>query len=494
MVASPEQLREQLASLTTEELLRLRWRAEWAGTARPKQVIDFTHTQLNRILIMSGRGWGKTLVGVNWICGELCDDPGSFGHMIGPTYNDVRYTIIEGESGILRTVPEQLIANYNKSDLVLTFWNGSVLRGFTSEEPERLRGPQCKYLYADEMAAWKYGRETWEQAKFGHRLGRRSTTVITTTPKPKELIRELVEDPETLKIYGDTRENEANLSKTFLDDMEKLRGTRLGRQELEGVLLDPEEEGVIKRSWWKRVSGDQKLPSFDMIVMSLDTASSEANVDVRNDKRDFSACSVWGCYKERIGKGEGSYVVPRVLLLDAWQDKMDIVDLVARVKKEKESRYGEDDMRAEIRPAFGSRKMDTVGRKADVILIEDKASGIQLRQLLRKQGIPVVPFNPRRADKYLRLNLTAPMFLSGYIYGVESPKRKGHFMSWAEPLISQMCSYSGEGSLEHDDLMDSATQALLWIERNWLGAVGKTPTPRRREVENTPDGHNPYAS
>lgn len=516
-MTAPDPILTQLRALPLFEVAKIEWRTRWLSVARPKQVINFDESAFDTIFIHAGRGWGKTRTLVNWICWELCNDPGSFGHIIAPTHNDIRYTDFEGESGVLRQLPSCLIKDYNKTDAILTFYNDSVLRGFSAEEPERLRGPQCKYLGADEVAAWLKDNETWAQAKFGHRLGKRSTCMIVSTPKPKELVRKFFGDKRIKKIGGTMKENEQNLSANFIEEMEQLKGTRLGRQELAGELLDAEELGVIKRSQWKMWPWDQPLPEFEIIIMSIDSAFTEENVDVKKNRSDYTACTVWGGIRKSLTKEQCEEVanrygrdelvvrrvigrgIPQILLLNAWQERLGFPELIEKLKKEKDARFGQDDIIPQITPLFGSRRQMGQGRKADLILIEDKGSGISMRQQLRREGIPVVPYNPKRADKLLRLNLCSPLFVSGYVYAVQAKLRDRmglmtqadpkNFRDWAEPVVAQMCSYSGENSLEHEDLMDSSTQALLWMSRNWLSMGADTyTTPRQRA------SGNPYAS
>jgi phage terminase large subunit-like protein len=543
---SEAELRATLGSLSLWDLAKLEWRTRWLQMARPKQVIDFNKLTYDTVFIHAGRGFGKSLTLSQWIAWELCEHPKAFGHIIAPTHNDIRYVNFEGESGIIRQVPSCLIKYYNKTDSVIQFYNDSVLRGFSAEESERLRGPQCHFLACDEVAAWIDDVSAWEQAKFGHRLGKRTTCVITSTPKPKELIKTFFADKTIKKIGGNTEENRANLSDNFLKQMNVLKGTRLGRQELAGELLDAEELGVIKRSQWQRWPHNEPLPDFEVVLMSLDTALSEDAVDVKKDpegrKTDYTACSVWGAWKEPLPKEEQdaldrrrdlSYQEiqqlkrgrPQILLLDAWQDRLGFPDLVARVKKEKEKRYGLDALVPKITPLFGPKRMFNQGRKADLILIEDKNSGISLRQQLRREGVPVMPYNPGKADKLMRLNLVAPMFVQQIVWapltairtcgschqqwqigrkdeetcpscgapqGMADQARSANtFSAWAEPLIGQMCAYAGEYSIPHDDLMDSATQALLWLFRNWL----RMPVYQEKYAgrRSTPATANPYA-
>lgn len=541
-----EELRASFQQLTLFDLAKLEWRSRWLAEARPKQIIDFNQLDYDTVFIHAGRGFGKTRCLSEWIAWELCEHPGAFGHFIGPTHNDVRYVAFEGESGIIQKVPECLIKYYNKTDSIIEFYNGSILRGFSAEEPERLRGPQCAFLACDEVAAWINDVEAWEQAKFGHRLGKRTTCVITSTPKPKELIKLFFADKTIKKVGGHTEENKDNLSANFIKQMNVLKGTRLGRQELAGELLDAEELGIIKRSQWQKWPHDHRLPDFEVILMSLDTALSEDAVDVKKDpegrKTDYTACSVWGGWREPLTPDERRAVeddktlsyqeqlqkkrgYPRIILLDAWQDRLGFPELVSRVRKAKEQRYGQDNLIPKIRPLFGSSRMYNQGRKADLVLIEDKNSGISLRQQFRREGIPVIPYNPGKADKLMRLNLVAPLFVQQMVYApltylrvcmachfqwqmardqeercpecgenqdsLDRGRSSNTFTAWAEPLIGQMCSYAGEFSIPHDDLMDSATQALLWLSRNWLHMPVYQEKYAGRPA--TPKGVNPYA-
>lgn len=490
--------RQSLQGLSLWDLAVIEWRTRWLREARPKQIIDFSKINQDTVFFHCGRGFGKSLTLGQWIAYELCTHPNTFGHLVAPTHNDIRYVNIEGPSGILRVVPKVLVKTYNKTDAIIEFFNGSVLRGFSSEEPERLRGPQCQWLAADEIAAWQNDRATWEQAKFGHRLGDRTPCVIASTPKPKELIREFFMDKSILKIGGTMEENLENLSPNFIKQMNILKGTRLGRQELAGELLDQEELGVIRRSQWKKFPPREPLPDFEIIVMSLDTALSEDNIDVKKQKTDYTACTVWGGWRENtstlLRREDGTETmkrVPKIMLLDAWQERLGFPDLVSRVKAEKEKRYGRGVMDPQVVPLFGPRGISGHGRKPDIILIEDITSGKSLRQQLRREGIPVIPYNPGKADKLLRLNICAAVFVAGYVWAFQHPEKSNEFAPSAELVIAQVCSYAGEDSLEHDDALDSATQALIWLQRNWLQMPIYQPyTPIK---QHTPRGMNPYA-
>jgi predicted phage terminase large subunit-like protein len=121
------------------------------------------------------------------------------------------------------------------------------------------------------------------------------------------------------------------------------------------------------------------------------------------------------------------------------------------------------------------------GRKADLILIEEKGSGISLRQSLATENILTQGYNPGREDKLTRLHVVSPMWAHGRVWAVESEITQGEFKNWAEPLISQVCSYVGPGSTEHDDLLDTTTQALRLIMDKFFGPFTLPDTAEERE-------------
>ncbi|MCA2972165.1 MAG: DNA-packaging protein, partial [Acidobacteriaceae bacterium] len=243
--------REQLMALSKEDLLFLDWQARWRATARPDQMLP--ETGWSQIGVQAGRGYGKTRVGAEWLGQKAYRDTNKFPfRVIAPTLNDVRFTCFEGQSGLLTVIPPELVADYNKTNLQITLINGATIRGFGAEEPERLRGPNSAGDWCDELAAWTRDEDTWDQAAFGRRLGVNPQVVWTSTPKPKTLIRKLTEPKEgRVIIRGSTYDNRENLAESFFDELKKYEGTKLGRQELEGELIDAEEGGIIARSWFK---------------------------------------------------------------------------------------------------------------------------------------------------------------------------------------------------------------------------------------------------
>jgi predicted phage terminase large subunit-like protein len=344
-------------------------------------------------------------------------------------------------------------------------------------------------VWCDELAAWQYVEETWDMMRFGLRLGDDPRVVITTTPKPIELVRKLLKDAakKNSRIHvtrGSTYDNAANLAKSFLAEITQYEGTQLGRQEIHAEVIDPEETGIIKRSWFKLWPAEKPLPPLDYIVMSLDTAFTEKSIDRKSHDPDPTACSVWGVFRHEKK--------PAFLLLDCWQDHLGLPALIERVKKEWQVRYGDEDFRPMIKPLLGPKQSMFGGKSPDLMIIEDKGSGISLRQMLAREDILAYPYNPGRADKLQRLHAVSHLFAHGFVWVVESDKRPGNPRSWADPLISQLCSFHGEGSIKHDDFVDSTTQALrLLADRNSLSVTRKAEDKVERETK--PKLVNPYA-
>ncbi len=238
-------------------------------------------------LVLAGRGFGKTRCGSEWIREQVRAGAMRL-HLIAPTASDARDVMVEGESGVLsvcwagdKTYAGEPIGrpSYEPSKRRLTWANGAVATLFSAEEPERLRGPQAEAMWCDELAAWKYLRETWDMAMFGLRLGDRPRTCITTTPKPLPLVKEIAKDERTVITRGSTFDNASNLAPTFLKAIkDKYEGTRLGRQELNAEILDD-----LPGALWTREMIDKgrvrKLPDLQRIVVAVDPSGTKGQSD-----------------------------------------------------------------------------------------------------------------------------------------------------------------------------------------------------------------------
>ena len=224
-------------------------------------------------LLKAGRGFGKTRVGGEWTIKQAREHPGCRLALVAPTAGDTRDVMVEGESGILTISPDGFMPLYEPSKRRLTWPNGSIATLYSAEEPNRLRGPQHHYAWCDELASWKYPA-TWDMLLFGLRLGQNPQAVITTTPRPIQIIKDLMKDPRCVVTGGSTYENADNLAPTFITSIvQKYEGTRLGRQELNAEILD-DNPGAL---WHRDVIENlrvQKAPQMVRIVVGVDPAVS----------------------------------------------------------------------------------------------------------------------------------------------------------------------------------------------------------------------------
>jgi phage terminase large subunit-like protein len=239
LIASDDELRHQfLELLTTEQKRVLKW--AWWFWARPDQRLPEGNWQ--NLVFLAGRGWGKTRTSAE-ACRELARQmPGSRGALIGRSYDDVKKVIVEGESGILAVSPPHDMPIWQPSLKTLTWPNGTKAFVYTGEEPDQIRGHQFHWGVLDEFAAWKYPKPTWDNYKMAARLGDHPRTIVTTTPRPIPELSEIISIPGTIVRSGHTFDNAANLPRVVLEMLEaQYGGTRQGRQELAGELLDASE-------------------------------------------------------------------------------------------------------------------------------------------------------------------------------------------------------------------------------------------------------------
>lgn len=251
---------------------------------------------------LAGRGWGKTLTGaaaVDYVAHHptLCGgrgygaQPGDGGviGIAGRTFNDVMETMLDGPSGLLRAIPVSRRPTLYIAKKKLVWPNGCVARLMTGDEPSSFRGPNFGFLWADEVAHWIRGRESWDNAMFGLRHGDRPRAIITTTPIGSPLMASILyetDDGGTPQVGGDglpirrrdveivrgsTFDNLINLGDTYRAIIARYEGTRLGLQELHGEVLLDNPSSVIRRAWIRRAD---EVPSVDelRIVVAVDPA------------------------------------------------------------------------------------------------------------------------------------------------------------------------------------------------------------------------------
>ena len=224
-----------LGSLTDHEATALLY--DWRFWARENQLAP--KGDWARWLILAGRGFGKTRTGAEWVRGLVESGHARRIALVAPTIHDARAVMIEGESGLLAISPPWCRPRFEPSKKQLVWPNGAIASLYSAEEPERLRGPQHDAAWADELCAWRQAAETWDMLQFGLRLGRTPRTVVTTTPKPVPVLKQLMAGAGVHVTRGSTYDNLDNLAPTFAREIvARYDGTRLGRQELMAEILE----------------------------------------------------------------------------------------------------------------------------------------------------------------------------------------------------------------------------------------------------------------
>ncbi len=227
-------------------------------------------------VIMGGRGAGKTRAGAEWV--RLMVEgarPLDFGRarrvaLVGETVDQVREVMIFGDSGIMACTPPDRTPTWEPSRKRLVWPNGATAQVFSAHDPESLRGPQFDAAWVDELAKWKRAEETWTQLQFALRLGDRPQQVVTTTPRNTPVLKQILENPSTVITHAATEANRANLAKSFLEEVQaRYAGTRLGRQELEGILIEDAEGALWTTKQLEELRIDE-AGSLDRVVVAVD--------------------------------------------------------------------------------------------------------------------------------------------------------------------------------------------------------------------------------
>jgi len=412
LASLPEAEREAaIRSLNNEQAWQViyDWRGFWARWNQVQPAGNWTHW-----LLLAGRGFGKTRVGAETVR-EWAEKPlpGPI-HLIAPTAADIRKVMIEGPNGgLLSCYPPGQQPHYEPSKGHLITWpNGNIAYCFSADEPERLRGPQCCRFWADELATWRFGQEAWDNLMFGFRIGDELRSVITTTPKPTELLRSIMNDPACIVTRGSTYDNRRNLSPQFFQTViKKYEGTRLGRQELLAEVLED-----IPGALWNMATIDRlrvklidvRFNVINRIVVAIDPAVTSG------EESDETGIVV-----------AGLTISGHVIVMD---------DLSC-----KESPLGWAKIAID-----GFRKW-----KADRIVAEVNNGGDLVAGNMRAVD-PNIPFRAVRASrgKAVRAEPVAALYEQGRV----------HHIGYFAELEKQMCSYVPGASMKSPDRMD----ALVW--------------------------------
>ncbi|MCD1624465.1 MAG: DNA-packaging protein [Paracoccaceae bacterium] len=422
--ATAEVQRSFLDALTEPELLALPFMFDfWAMPHQLPPAGDWRSW-----VIMGGRGAGKTRAGSEWVrsCveGARPADPGRCRRiaLIGETLDQVREVMVFGDSGILACSPPDRTPVWSATRRMLIWPNGATAQAFSAHEPESLRGPQFDGAWTDELAKWRKSEATWDMLQFALRLGDAPQVCVTTTPRNVGVLKDLLKMPSTVVSHAPTEANAANLANSFLEEIRiRYAGSRLERQELDGILLE-ETEGAL----W---SGQQldglriaQLPDLDRIVVAIDPAITS------HGRSDECGIVVVGAVTRGPVQDWRAYVLEDATIAGAkpmqWAER-------AIVAMEK---WGADRLVAEVNQ--GGEMVENVIRQID----------------------PMVPFRRLHAarGKAARAEPVAALYEQG---------RVKHFGALGR-LEDQMCAmtaqgYTGKGSPDRLDALVWALHELI---------------------------------
>ena len=224
-------------------------------------------------MLLAGRGFGKTRAGAEWVRSQV--ESGRVGRiaLVARTPAEIKETMIYGPSGLLSICPPWAKPQYEHTNRKLTWPNGATAFIYSSYEPDQLRGQQFEAAWCDELASWKYPQDTWDILAFTLRFGLDPRIVITTTPKPLALLRELVARPDIIVTRGTSYDNEDNLAPGFYAHIRTTyEGTKIGRQEIHADLIDQSEDALWEREWIDDSRVERAPESLREVVVAIDPA------------------------------------------------------------------------------------------------------------------------------------------------------------------------------------------------------------------------------
>ncbi len=262
---------EDYEAATPAERAEVDRRLDWLDVAREEQKTPAGkwHTWL----YLAGRGSGKTRAAAEDIAWYGLTHPASLIAVVAETFSDARDVCIEGESGLISCLPEDSVAHWNRSIGELFLTNGTKYKVYSGDKPDGLRGYQHHRAWTDELAKFRYARETWTQLQLGLRLGDDPRNVVTTTPRPMDLLRDLMDRDNVHVTRGSTFDNAANLAPAFIEEVRRrYEGTRVGRQELYGEYLSDVPGALWTLAMIEGARLTASLPDMARIVVAIDPA------------------------------------------------------------------------------------------------------------------------------------------------------------------------------------------------------------------------------
>ncbi len=408
---------------------------DWAFWARPEQLPP--KGDWFCWLVMAGRGFGKSRTGAEWIRmiaegRSPLTAPGEAPAriaLVADTFADARDVMVEGESGLLAISPPGYRPIFESSRRRLVWPNGVQAFLYAAVDPDQLRGPQHHAAWADEIAKWHDGERAWSNLLLGLRLGTRPRVVATTTPRPLAWLKALIDEPGTIVTRGSTWRNRAHLPPRFIAEVERLfAGTRLGRQELEGDLIEAVEgalwtPGMIEAARTRETDP----PPLERIVVAVDPPASHGP--------GADACGIVAVGRDARGH------------LHVLED--------ASVRG--------------LRPAGWAARVVALyeRRAADRVVAEVNNGGDMVEAVLRQMA-PNIALRTVRASrgKIARAEPVAALYERGLVH---------HAGAFPE-LEAEMCRYTGEAGENSPDRLD----ALVWAITDL--ALSRTGEPRLSRI------------
>lgn len=429
--ATPETVDEFLAGLSDGTLMALPWLFEfWALPHQlPPEGVWKTW------VIMGGRGAGKTRAGAEWVRAEVEGamplDQGRSRRvaLVGETLEQVQKVMIEGESGILACSPPDRKPVWEATKRRLLWPNGAVAEVYSAHDPERLRGPQFDAAWADELAKWPKAAETWDMLQFALRLGPDPRQVVTTTPKNVAGLKSILKNPSTVVTQAPTEANRAYLAASFLEEVRaRYAGTRTGRQELDGILLE-DAEGALWTTAMIEASRQALPERLSRVVVAVDPPVTG------HEGSDECGIVVVGALTEGPPSDWRAWVLEDATVSAARPD------------------------------AWARAAIAAMGRHgADRLVAEVNQGGLMVESVIR-QVDPTVPFRAVHASrgKVARAEPVAALYEQGRV----------HHLRGLGPLEDQMCrmtirGYDGKGSPDRvDALVWALTELIVEPAAKW---------------------------
>lgn len=405
--------------------------SEWLTRARDAQLPP--SGDWRTWLILGGRGSGKTRAGAEWVSGMALGlapfSSQSCGHiaLVGETFSDAREVMVDGPSGIL-SVSRRSRPRYEATRRRLLWDNGAVASLYTSEDPDGLRGPQFDAAWCDELAKWKNPQATWDMLQFGLRLGSFPRQVVTTTPRAVPLLKSLMTDNSVRMTHMRTSENAAHLADGFIETInQRYAGTRLGRQELDGELIQERAGALWSRERIEQCF-EQAAPELIRILVAIDPPASSG--------KSSDACGI----------------------VVAGLDENGFAHVLA------------DESMSMAKPHQWARRAIALYHEyeADAVLAEVNQGGEMVAAVLSAEDatVPVLMRHASRG-KWLRAEPVAALYEQGRV------RHAGRFSA----LEDEMCDFAPEGlsSGRSPDRLD----AMVWALTELMLGADRKPRIRR---------------